>query len=177
MSLITEGSIPSIPVLFLTVGAAVSLKATLEELLDVEPPDNPDGAKDLESLKEQIRKIGIGALEEEAADKFLGLIGKGSTNRTPNDSSSSDMIEKGARGALKKILNHPTKVALITDTGDERIIELIKGFSGNYLRNESGMINVFKEYSELIYFSDRYPGKVRHYCVDPVNLEQRAIVQ
>jgi hypothetical protein len=138
----------------------VSLKAALKKLLDVKPLKNQRGAKDLASLQEQIRKIGIGALKEQAADNFLGRIGKGSANRTLDNSNPSDMIEKGARGALKKTLNHPTEVALITDAGDEKVIELIKAFFTNYLTKDSGMIHVFKEYIELIFFGDQYSLKI-----------------
>jgi hypothetical protein len=128
----------------------------LEELLDVAPPDNPSGKKDLESLQDQIRKIGIGALEEEAAEKFLSSIGKGSAKSGPDETE----LEKGFRGALKKALNPPTEVALQTDSGDEKIIELLKAFSDDYLKKDSEMIKVFTEYVELTYFGDRYPGKV-----------------
>jgi hypothetical protein len=152
-----EHAIPSIPELFLTVGSVISLKATLKELLDVKPPKDRSGAKDLASLQEQIRKIEIGALEEEAAEKLMGRIGKGSASRTPDDSST---LEKGFRGALNNILNPPTKVALNTDSGDEKVIQLLKSFSDDYLKKDSEMIHVFKEYIELIYFGDRYPGKV-----------------
>jgi hypothetical protein len=157
VSIITEHSIPSIPELFLTVGSFLSLKVTLEELLDVVPPDHVSGKEDLTSLQDQIRKIGIGALKEEAAEKLLGSIGKGSANREPDESK----LEKGVRGTLKKALNPPTKVALQTDSGDEKVIELLKAFSDDYLKKDSEMIKIFKEYTELTYFGDRYPEKVR----------------
>jgi hypothetical protein len=182
VSITTKRSIPSIPGLFLTVGSVVSLRDTLQELLDVKPPKNPSWAKDLASLQDQIRQIGIGAKTEEAAEKMLGSIGKGSANRTPDDSQSSDILEQGVRGALKKILNPPTKVAL-TDAGDEKVIDLIQEFCEGFLKKDSEIIQVFKEPFELIYFGDRYTGKVRkrvnfrQYCVHPFNLEQRAIVR
>ena len=154
MSLITpDGSIPSIPArLSLTVGSAVSLYAVLKDFLDVKPPENPCGAKDLTDLQEHIREIGIAADAEELSGN----------HPTPDDSSSSDSIEKKARRAIKKILNQPTHVALTTKAGDDKIIELIKDFSFDYLTKDSGMIDVFKEYTELSYFSDKYPNRVRH---------------
>jgi hypothetical protein len=166
VSLIADGSIPSISAgLSLTVGSAVSLYAVLKDFLDVKPPENLSGAKDLAVLQEQIRNIGIDALEEEKkedAEKLLDRIGNGSGNPTPDDSNTSDMIEKKARGALKQILNPPTKVALATKAGDEKIIELIKSFSADYLTKDSGMIEIFKDYTELRYFADVYPNRVRH---------------
>jgi hypothetical protein len=152
----TENSIPFIPELFLTVESLISLKATLKELLDVKPPTDASGAKDLASLQDQIRKIGTGALEEKFAEKLLGSIGKGSANQGPDESK----LEKGVRGTLKKILNPPTEVALQTDYGDEKVIKLLKAFSDDYLKKDSEMIKVFTEYIELTYIGDRYPGKV-----------------
>ena len=118
----------------------------------MKPPENPSGAKDLADLQEHIREIGIAADAEELSGN----------HPTPDDSSSSDSIEKKARRAIKKILNQPTHVALTTKAGDDKIIELIKGFSFDYLTTDSGMIDVFKEYTELSYFSDKYPNRVRH---------------
>jgi len=140
-----------------------SLELVLKDLLDQKPPDCARGVRDLESLQEQIRRIGNRADEEEAADKLSGSIGKGSANRTPDDASS--MIEKGARGALKKVLNSPTKDALATDAGDEKLIELITEFSKEFLAIDSERSYVFKEYLEMVYFGDRYTGKECVYCL------------
>lgn len=158
MSLVTDGSIPSSPAgLSLTVELAVSLYATMKVFLDVKPPKNPNGAKDLEILQERIRTFGIAAEKEEAAEKR-----NGSGNPMPDDNSASAIIEKEARGALRKILNQPTKVALTTNFGYDKVSKLIKKFSAEYLTEDSAMLQVFKEHIELHYFEDRYPNKVRH---------------
>ena len=151
--IIPHGLIPSIPAgLSLTLESVVSLYATFKNFLDVKPPpESPCGAKDLLVLQEHIRNIGIAANAE-----------KGPENSTPDDSCSSGKIEKKARGAIKKILNQPTHLALTTKNGDDKIIELIKGFSFDYLTKDSGMIEGFKEYTEIRYFSDKYPNRVRH---------------
>jgi hypothetical protein len=156
-----------------------SLRDTLQELLDVKPPKNPSWAKDLASLQDQIRQIGIGAAkeeEEEAAEKLLGSIGKGSANRTPDDSESSDVLEQGVRGALKTILNPPTKVALETDSKDENVVDLIREFCDGFLKQDSEIIQVFKEPFELVYFGDRYPGKECVYSIRLIPGKKRVVI-